>query len=102
VSERIELPTVEERCETCRFWLVDEEVKFRGECRRMPPALDVFHAISVVLNVRDKLREEHSHDENCCSPYLDEEGDDQFVKLGIHPLTINDSWCGEWQAKRTV
>jgi hypothetical protein len=80
VSERVELPTVEERCGTCRFWdwrswLLEEYRESAvgphpgqsGDCRRYPP--------------------------------------DQWVAEDqeyVHPSTSEGRWCGEWQAKRTV
>jgi len=37
--DKTALPTVEERCETCRYWWQpDDQDEDEGICRRFPPA----------------------------------------------------------------
>jgi hypothetical protein len=77
---KVELPTVGETCETCRFWVVTEEDYSEshfddgtlGECRRYPPT---------VVGT-PSFRELDDVTESTC-----------------HPAICYDHWCGEWRGR---
>lgn len=79
MSERVELPTVEERCGTCRFWkkttIDDGEYADAGACRRYPP-------VFFVADRGDDAELEH------------------LTMATRFPWPSSHDWCGEWQAKR--
>lgn len=79
MSDKVELPVVEERCETCRYWNHDgrepQHGDTQGDCRRYPP---------VIVPTFD----------------IDTTGEVSSAWC-YHPVTDNGDWCGEWQAKRT-
>lgn len=106
MSERVTLPVVEEKCETCKFWQrgtgKGEQI---GECLRYPPVPTPFLN---ALNAREKFgtgdgwgkgfgvygdysKEPHQYDaalQECHN----------LMAWGS-PTTCEDDWCGEWQAK---
>lgn len=84
-----------DRCETCRFWEVSEDDNEFGECRRNPPQLDIIPLLAILLNARDKLRVEFSHDST--PPYDDELRIEDYH--GAWPKLWGEDWCGEWKPK---
>jgi len=85
MSAKTELPTLEGRCETCRFWDTTESGAMTaasdadvpcGSCRRMPPVL--------------------------CFDGPDNDGVEPCKSFNWqHPVTEADDWCGEWQPKQS-
>lgn len=80
----------EERCETCWFWLSDEERDEKnprpfGTCHRNPPTL--------ALGLFDK-----EYQIELTS--VDDPGASVEHTKGIWPSTEWHDWCGEWQPKR--
>jgi hypothetical protein len=98
----------EERCETCRFWRVDDG---EGQCRRNPPSVNVAQAVAFVLNLRDLSRVTYTHSQEPEFPYdelreLDDDGKEtdrrltgaspfSYTSPGVWPETSEGDWCGE-------
>lgn len=113
---KTELPTVDERCETCRYWDAEDPDEAgddlaRGECRRHPPHPNIIANLAVLLNLRDMQRENYPYSEDIYSPYDDvpipdsEAGertlplDEETDHRAVWPVTWACNWCGEWRAK---
>lgn len=106
MSERKELATVEEKCETCRFWKQQDEDQAYGECRRSTPQINWIGCMAVILNARDKVRDENQYDEEYGMPYEYIEGAGDAVTEAtfgsgeaVWPRTESIEWCGEYQPK---
>lgn len=79
----------DERCNTCRFWLADDEDN--GECRRLPPVL-------TVTILAESMHKEMPEGEfwkrlgSCKSVgFYDRLQNTNF------PITERGDWCGEWK-----
>lgn len=105
MSERKELATVEEKCETCRFWEPNSVNTDPGDtdggygfCRRLPPAVDwgwelkKFAAKLITADLRD--RQQAANDISNANNSAD-----SFPQFTVRPVTEFDEWCGEYQPK---
>lgn len=115
-----ELPTVAEgeraeRCETCKWWVVDNKEIGAGHCHRYPPVTSIYESILRAMNARDAFLnrtqdsgQTYFYDSEFVQPYTAVRGNDFDDGEGSIPhVTDTFSWpeawdedfCGEWRAK---
>ena len=75
-----------ERCDTCRFWIGLGNSE-SGKCHRYPPVINPA--------VAAKIAEENPEDDSITLGF-----EHASPKLFHSPVTWDDDFCGEWQAKQ--
>lgn len=76
-SMAAQVPLSEQKCGNCLFWEATESNERKGYCRRYPPVLP-------------SLAAQHEF-------FADSSEDELVIFEGIHPMTSQGQWCGEWR-----
>jgi hypothetical protein len=99
-------PLTEKQCSTCRFWRAFKKDNEEGRCHRRAPVAangtQQFTASAIGLLVWWYI-ETQSNAENAkeqCELFKLNNIEEPGLKQSCYwPVTFDDEWCGEWEAK---